>query len=807
MPAFHPGLNKILLLFSLLIWVAQPIYAQDDNAISDESEEALEIIAISDIPAQSAEVLKTINSKYKPAVEDSVIQDIAPVTDTLRLGMNEVIALTQYAIDQKFPADISESFISKWDDLIRKIDGPIDEISTYTKRLEEIHDEINKTRELWNLTAMEFESDEQASLEASNRVRFVLDELSKIEREVNDRLNLALDQQNRLIDLKLEATDRMKSQKSFLQKELGTLLSEQSEYLWQMQKDSASADRKKEGSEFYYAYNRSEAKRYLHENPLKFIYIAAILMGFLLLLYLMKAKLEEFDRFEPSIADIGRGIFKRPIFAALFLASISSIPILMGSPTFVGLSLVFVIVVSFIFLIPVTIHKNFRVAVYAFTLIYILFLFQDLILLGDYNYRINQLIFSLILIAFFWWFRRKQSMFAVASEPKSIWFGLLKIISPIFLVILVGGLLANFIGYLYFSYLISETVVRSFFIAIVFGFVYTTFKAVFTLFLFTPLAETSNLILKHRDWLIKRAKVLFQFFFIILWLRFTLDSLHLLAPTINLFDDIKAVGVDLDDFELTIGSFVNFGVIIFSAWLISNMVRLLLQDEILSRFPMAKGIPMAIASLTYYTLMVIGLIMALIALGFDITHLSVLAGALGIGIGFGLQNVVNNFISGLILIFERPITVGDIVNLQSIEGKVISIGIRSSKVEQYDGSVLIVPNADLISHQVVNFTLTNDRRRFILPIYTDSNANPEKVLELMNEAAGRVPEVLPNPPARSYFTGTEDQSRVFKLYFWVAGTVFLKAKSDVTLAVHRLLSENGIEVKTHKEITLQQAKK
>jgi potassium efflux system protein len=789
-----PARSINLLLICVIGLLASPamLIAQDESAPEKEAVPTVQAIEISEISAESEKVMSTLESGYRVKVRDSILTKTRPVIDTLKIRLTEVTDLTNTAIEQNYPADLIQSFIAKWDDLISKIEKPLESVTAYTKQLEDIRKDISATRKRWEFTSKELDSEEVESVEASDRIKFILNQLSVMESELKDSLDHAISTQNTLTDLKYEATNEKKAQETILQKEIGTLLTERVNYIWQMQNDTSSAEESQISKDFYYSYNLTEARNYLREFKSKFYYISLIFIGFVLLLYWMVAKLDSFDRFESSIAQIGRGIFKRPVISALFLASISAIPFLKGGPIFISLPMIAAILLSFVFLVPVTIPRQFRWPVYAFTLLYMSFLVRDILPTNETSHRTNELLLSLGLLGFMIWFRIRQHKFEMTLNIVSVWFGLLKIITPLYLIALIIAIGANMLGFIHLSYLITDTVVRSYFIAIVFGIVYSTFTAVFTLFLYTPLAQQINILNNYRDLIIKRAKSLFQVLFVLFWLRFTLESLHLFSPAQQLLQDFLALGLKLENFEVTIGNFLNFGLIILAAWLISNLIRLLLQDEILSRFDLPKGVPMAVASLTYYVLFVIGIIMAMLALGFDITHLSVLAGALGIGIGFGLQNVVNNFISGLILIFERPITVGDIVNLQTIEGQVISIGIRSSKVQQYDGSVLIVPNADLISNQVVNFTLTDDKRRFILPIYTDTDVDPARVLEIMTEAAASVPEVISNPPARSYFTGTEDQSRVFKLYFWVSGLVFLKAKSDVTVLVHQKLEENGI---------------
>ena len=129
--------------------------------------------------------------------------------------------------------------------------------------------------------------------------------------------------------------------------------------------------------------------------------------------------------------------------------------------------------------------------------------------------------------------------------------------------------------------------------------------------------------------------------------------------------------------------------------------------------------------------------LALSAAGFSLQNLGLLAGALGVGIGFGLQNIINNFISGLILAFERPVTVGDIINVSGSEGVVKKIGIRASVIKEYDGSEVIVPNAELISNKVINWTLSKYTRRSILTIHTHKDTDTDIVLKLMKDAVSQ----------------------------------------------------------------------
>ena len=134
-------------------------------------------------------------------------------------------------------------------------------------------------------------------------------------------------------------------------------------------------------------------------------------------------------------------------------------------------------------------------------------------------------------------------------------------------------------------------------------------------------------------------------------------------------------------------------------------------------------------------------------LGLDLGKVAIIAGALSVGIGFGLQNVVNNFVSGLILLFERPIKEGDSVELAAMSGVVEKIGMRASIVRTWQGADVIVPNATFISSEIVNWTLRDELRRIDIPVGVAYGTDPERVLDLLLEVAQQHPDVLADPQA------------------------------------------------------------
>jgi small-conductance mechanosensitive channel len=185
-----------------------------------------------------------------------------------------------------------------------------------------------------------------------------------------------------------------------------------------------------------------------------------------------------------------------------------------------------------------------------------------------------------------------------------------------------------------------------------------------------------------------------------------------------------------------------------------------------------------------YKIRALGAVAGLGLLGVEFNKVSVLAGAFGVGIGFGLQSIVNNFVSGLILLFERPIHVGDIVEVGNLQGTVRRIGIRASVIHTNAGADIIVPNSQLITDKVTNWTFSDRLRRVDLAVGVNYGADPKKVIELLEQVARRHPDVLSDPGPHALFTNYGDSAINFELRVWPRQfNLAVQVKSDLATAV------------------------
>ena len=202
--------------------------------------------------------------------------------------------------------------------------------------------------------------------------------------------------------------------------------------------------------------------------------------------------------------------------------------------------------------------------------------------------------------------------------------------------------------------------------------------------------------------------------------------------------------------------------------LLARLLRVVLEAWLDQDARLPAGVPVAISKTVGYVVVGLGFLVAILASGMDVTRFTVILGTLSVGIGFGLQNVVNNFVSGLILLYERPIRVGDVIDVGTATGTVTHIGIRSSTIKTFQGAEVVLPNSNLVSNQLTNWTLSDQVRRVDIDVGVAYGSDVVKVQEILLLAARANVDVLSDPAPVALFTGLGDSALNFQLRFWTA---------------------------------------
>lgn len=251
----------------------------------------------------------------------------------------------------------------------------------------------------------------------------------------------------------------------------------------------------------------------------------------------------------------------------------------------------------------------------------------------------------------------------------------------------------------------------------------------------------------------------------------------------------------LSDEPVTFLSIIIFVLFFVGFVALGSFVKRLLKNKVLPRFIKDTGLQFTLARMSQYIIVIIGIFVSFQILGLDLTGLAVIFGFLSVGIGFGLQNVTSNFISGLIVLFERPISIGDRVMVNGIEGDVQEINIRSTTVKTLDNISIIVPNSDFISKEVVNYSHGDPHYRMSIDVGVSYNSDLDLVLKALNEVADENEKVDKTHKHSVHLRGFGDSAWDMKLLVWVANAKdHYIIKNELNQALVRKFRDYGIEI-------------
>lgn len=262
-----------------------------------------------------------------------------------------------------------------------------------------------------------------------------------------------------------------------------------------------------------------------------------------------------------------------------------------------------------------------------------------------------------------------------------------------------------------------------------------------------------------------------------------------------LHDLLTTTLVQLQQTPVTLLSMIIFVVFITSFILFGGFIRRTLQNRILPRFEIERGLRYTLSSVTYYIIVTLGVLISFQFVGLDLSSLAVIFGLLSVGIGFGLQNITNNFISGLIVLFERPISVGDRVEVGGVEGDVLEINIRSTKIRTLNNISIIVPNQEFVGSNVINYSHGDPTFRLDLSVGVSYASDLEKVLEVLESVGSNHPEVMKTPPPEVHLKEFGDSAWEMQLRVWVPDVkIYRKIRNELNQQIVRAFRENGIEI-------------
>ena len=532
--------------------------------------------------------------------------------------------------------------------------------------------------------------------------------------------------------------------------------------------------------------------QYLSENiNLVIIHILLIVALIILFIRLGKTRIPMDEPYGIQYKRRLKELLSRPISTALIMGIFASVIIYPNRPLILRDIVALLILAPTTILLQSVVKRRYRVYIYAMALVLVMIIFNGYLPADNIWSRFMLLVIGLTEFAAL----LHLGMRFKKEEQKNKYSGVLIAIIYIALFFSLAGLLSNVFGkvmlakYLLFS--IAEIIFVLFLILVSIIMI----NGISVTFITSRIADKSNYIRKNKKELIKNTTRFFNGIALIILLDYILSILKWETSVLDTLSAWLNNEYNIGTLVFSWGRLFVFFFIIWFSIFIARIIRDVLEEDILNKVKMDEGLPHTIAMTIRYALITLGVLLAFGALGIPVSDLAIMFSAFGVGIGFGLQNIFNNLVSGFILLFERPIKIGDTIEVGDLVGTVRSIGIRASNIRTFDGAEIIVPNGNLISNEVVNWTLSDQRRRIEIKVNVAYDSDPEKVKEVLLQLLENHEDVAKDPKPGIYFIEMGNSALVFRILFWTHQFgKWYGIRSNMMYAIFQALKEAGIEI-------------
>jgi len=485
-------------------------------------------------------------------------------------------------------------------------------------------------------------------------------------------------------------------------------------------------------------------------------------------------------------------LLSKPISTALIIGLFASVILYSNRPLVFRDMMLLLVIVPMVILLRSLFDKQFRVYIYILAVVLAAHIVYSYLPVGNIYSRFLLLFISLIelLTVLHFIFNFKTRM-----KKGNIIERIIIVLCYGFLLLIVVGLFGSVFGkvmlarYLLFS--VSGIVLVSFLITVT----AIMINGTAVIFISGNLAGKSNVIRKNKYTLLKKVPRFINFIASIVLIYYILIILGWSDAVVGSLSDWLSNSYKIGSLTFSWGKLFVFLFIIWFSIFLAKIVRAVLEDDMLNKVKMEEGLPHTIAMMARYSLITLGVILAFSALGMPMSDLAIIFSAFGVGIGFGLQSIFNNLVSGFILLFERPIKIGDTIEVGELVGTVRSIGIRASNIRTFDGAEIIVPNGNLISNEVVNWTLSDQRRRIEIKVSVSYKTDPARVTKILLGLLEGHEDVANDPQPGIYFIEMGDNALIFRVLFWTYQYgKWYSIRSKIMYEIFDTLKAAGIEI-------------
>jgi small-conductance mechanosensitive channel len=789
--AFRAGSAVVSLLLLCFVSVVQAQNASPSPTPSPSATPtaAPTAVPLPDIVSASDSALERLNGIQSELssskIVDNTTRELAATTKEIDARELE----TRRILRPGVPLETLSEFETRWQKLADQLTTSGRQLTDRATALESDLTQMSATRTTWKAT-LELAGKSNAPPEVLQRINQVLQGIDVSEEMLQNRRASVLTLQTRVAEQTQRANAALRSIRSAQSAAVNRLWSQDSPPIWSREVRTAAAQSLGRDSQVSLGAQAAQVRNYLQREWTKLIYIALLFIAFVIVMLRVKRQVARWTD-KDRVLDRTNRVLQLPFSTASLLAIVAARLILYDAPRGVW------IILGILALIPIVVVLRSLIDRHLFPLVNALVVFYLVAQLRVLTASIPALSRFILLLEmvggliFLIWFVRARRR----SGPRTTSNNTARIASSIAVAGFGAIIVTNSLGYVALAHYLSVGILSAAYFAVT---LYAAARILEGLVLFAlrsrPLTSL-GMVQHHHTLLHRRITRLIKVAAIVTWLLLSLSAFSLREPVITRTMALLNADIGAPWVHISLGAIVAFALTVWITLFLSRFLRFFLKEEVYDRFHLARGPAYAVSTLVHYVVLLVGFYIAIAALGADMTKFAILAGAVGVGAGFGLQNIFNNFFSGLILLFERPVQVGDLIQVGDQTGVVRRIGIRASIIALEDKSQLIIPNGKLISEKVTNRTFSSLQKRMELTIRTAYGENPEQVIALLVKTAAAHPHVMQAPPPDAVLKQFSEDALVFALGFTTENVAqFPFVQSDVAVAVNAALREAGIEI-------------
>jgi potassium-dependent mechanosensitive channel len=684
-PAMHPIIRLAFLVTPVVVAVGGTLKAQQPSSVRTNADSGLASVQLARLPTELpsgaasvreiatsvAEIQASVNAADDRLSKLATELDARVIEDTKFLSANPSIEIL-YRIKLS------------WRDFGDNLAASDRDLTQLATRLEEKADRLDRLAQTWQ-AMLQSATEQGAPSLALQSIRSLMSSIERAQNTAEASRQRLFTLTSRLSELETKVRDilslveeaRVRALKDLLVRDSPPIWSVQTVLKWEWENQSAGS----------FASQLAASSAFAKRLPYTFLIHVVFIVVIASTLQWLRRRLRNLAK-DKSHFERAMPVLDLPISTAFVLSILFSASIYPQAPR------LFQAILEIAALIPATlilrrlVDRNLVPILYALVITY--FVDQLRILAAPLPGLARVLFLGQLfgVSLFLLWLLRSRNLQTQTSVGLS---QAIAVITRIGLIVLPTAFVAGVLGYVNLANLLCMGFLRSVYVAALLYTGVRVLEGLSIILLQLPPLGSLRVVKLHRPMIQLHLCRIIAFLASLMWLNIMLNFFGLLTPLLATLQRALDASIAIGSLDISLGNVLIFGISIWASFLISKFVRFLLEEDVYQHFLLPSGIPYAISTVLHYIILVFGFFIALGALGIDLTKITILAGAFSVGVGFGLQNVINNFVSGLILLFERPIKLGDMIEIGGNGGTVSRIGIRASIVRTPSGSEVHCP--------------------------------------------------------------------------------------------------------------------